>query len=857
MVCLLVPSCSGSIIVTKPTPLKVLIGRSVFLNPNRHLNVDYPSGAFCQVVVLQADPLSQRMGYLVPDVFGCDFRHGDVQYTHLGSKFCTEDFVRLQIRLDTDTETRFVPFTLHVSVVFSYMEIVQKNLPLLVSEVGGLSAEISDDVVEFSYDESSQSCTVVILNFKDGIAPRFGELVNVTTDKGTSAQYECQEFLDADIRYAHTNLNSANRDYIQMLVERKDKVFGDLKTEYFQLIVRILGARSNQRPVASFEASHTVEVNQYAMAPITKYILAASDSESDEDEIIFNVTQPLGPGQGQLIHTDEPYQQLTSFYQKDINDLKITYRPPVERSTKLRMFQVILEAVDDHGATSDPIMLLIMVKPTNIKAPVVAKNTGLSLFEGQSRPLSDKANLAISDKDNLADVRVSVIGGLKHGELRILGKKIGTFMATDLELAVVMYHHDNSETYSDNILFRLTDGLHTVDFLFAVTIGPVDDLAPILDYNTGLALDEGEVANIGRYVLSASDVDSDDSRIQFKVIPRPTAPPIGVLCLRLRNPPLEGGWVLQDDGFSEKNVTQFSQENITAGRLYYRHLGGEFFYDTIDFVLLDNADQPNVSPVQTFRISINRIDDLPPEPFPGCPLSITADELGLTELTRDALRYTDRDSQEDDLSFLISKEPYFLDFNSSQSAGDVVLAAAGTRVLKFTQMEVNHNKIAFKAPDVELGLYPARAQFEFSVSDMSGNTIKNQVFQVILEPVNNKAPEVVSRTVDLTELQYVIIGDRHFSIYDEDTPRSQLKIIVTTLPRYGVLRRGDVELRRLAGFTVDDVINSRISYQHVTSGEASDEIGLSAGDGAHDKAFLLEIGKAALVITCIRLGVSH
>jgi hypothetical protein len=49
---------------------------------------------------------------------------------------------------------------------------------------------------------------------------------------------------------------------------------------------------------------------------------------------------------------------------------------------------------------------MIVVKPMNTMAPVVTTNTGLQLFEGQSRPLRSDRNLRISDEDNLDDVKV-------------------------------------------------------------------------------------------------------------------------------------------------------------------------------------------------------------------------------------------------------------------------------------------------------------------------------------------------------------------------------------------------------------------------------------------------------------------
>ena len=854
--------CNGFARVTKLSMITVEFGRSALVDPQRDLQITYPEGAVCRVVVLRTDPLSQRVGFLTPDTFPCGFSLGDVQYSHLGSKFFMQDFVKLQIRVDTDTETRLIPLNLRVTVSFTDMEIIKKNAPIKVLELGGTSSQINSDVLQFKEDRT-KTCTVTLL---DGAIPRYGKLVNATMDQGKSAQFDCQEFLQSNIRYKHTERSSSNRDFIPAVVEMLDPNTDRIQREYFQIIVRIMVARSNQRPVASFESSHTVEVSQYSIAPITSDILAATDTETEPGDVIFNITQALQPVEGSLVNTDDPYQPLTAFYQRDIEQLKIAYRPPSTQSDQLRMFQVVLEAVDTEGAKSEQIVLLIMVKPTNYKAPVVTKNTGLSLFEGQSRNLTEELNLAIADKDNFNEVRVQVISGLRHGELRIMGHKVDTFMATDLQIPVINYCHDNSDTYSDNIIFQMTDGEHQVTFLFPITIGPVDDTAPILVRNTGLVLDEGGVGLIDQYMLTATDVDSEDSKIQFKAVTTADSAgnsgsalfqdsKIGVLCLRTRDAPLENDtWVLQDDGFYEKNVSQFSQSDIENRRLYYRHLGGEYFHHEISFILLDQAENPNSSPIKTFQVTIRRVDDLPPTLFPGCVLELTAEEYGLTYLTEDVLLYTDRDSNDDEITFHITKGPYFIDENSNISlfAGDIIVADAKTTVSKFTQFQVRHRKVAFKSADLELGTRTRYAQFVFSVSDLSGNAIKNQIFRVVLRPVNNQAPRAIVKPLKVTELSNAIIGSQQLRVFDADTPNSGISFTLISAPRYGVLLKDDREIQTLDTFTVQDVATTRISYEHLIKGEASDEIGMTVDDRAQRTSFLLEISKYCFIVQYLK-----
>ena len=82
------------------------------------------------------------------------------------------------------------------------------------------------------------------------------------------------------------------------------------------------------------------------------------------------------------------------------------------------------QVVDADGASSDPFILMVMVKPMNTLAPVVTTNSGLQLFEGQSRPLRADRNLQVSDENNLQDVRVSGMKGWRRWEWEDTGEGI-------------------------------------------------------------------------------------------------------------------------------------------------------------------------------------------------------------------------------------------------------------------------------------------------------------------------------------------------------------------------------------------------------------------------------------------------
>ncbi|XP_069779228.1 FRAS1-related extracellular matrix protein 3 [Narcine bancroftii] len=802
----------------------VPFGRSVHVDPVSDLAIQVRPGDRCVVTVLENDPLSQRPGMLSPEQFPCDFGPEDVKYTHFGSRSPSRDRVRLQLRYDTPSDTILLPFLLQVQVSFQQLRVLTRNVPLVVKELNGASNPIDAKVLGFNYDRDSESCRLTALLGTGGL-PRYGSLSNFT---GGGRTADCAAFVKAGVRYQHTaSTGSPNRDYLPMRVELLDGHGAPVSQEHFQVTVRILQGTENTAPRPSFVAMLMMEVDQFVMTAITGDMLAAEDLETDAEQLIFNVTSPLGQRQGHLISTDDQNLPVTSFYQRDIRELKIAYRPPAADSDTERIFQLELQAVDAEGAISEPFAFVIVVKPMNTLAPVATRNGGQRLFEGQSRPL----DLRLSDEDDLPRVRVAVLHGLRHGRLSVLGTPRTWFTPAELHAGLVVYQHDGSDTHSDNVVFRMSDGRHRVEFLFPISIAPTDDQPPVVNANTGLALPERRTQQISPFALSASDVDSPDSAISFVL--QPPYSPLGVLLLRQSEPSGLRPHLHTD----EQVVTQWTQQDLLDGKLYYRHVGPHRTHtvmDTLVFRVHDDHDPPNQSGEHTLVVKVQPVDDLPPEVFPGTTLQMVVEEYQLSHLRKKLLRYTDLDSDDRLLRYTVLSPPTDVDENNQVKAGDLVLTEKPeVAISEFTQAQVNHHKVSYRPPDQELGVTPRVVQFTYVVQDPAGNSARG-TFTIFLQPVDNNPPQITNTGFTVSEGGDYVLTNAELDASDPDTDQNRITFTLTRAPEHGRLQYMGITITEGESFVLDDIANGRVVYWHSGDEATTDSFKLNVADLVHE-----------------------
>lgn len=91
------------------------------------------------------------------------------------------------------------------------------------------------------------------------------------------------------------------------------------------------------------------------------------------------------------------------------------------------------------------------------------------------------------------------------------------FTVADIQAGVVHYHHDDSDSTKDFVVFRIFDGPHSIRHKFPINILPKDDSPPFLISNVVIEVHEGQTILIQGSMLHASDMDSSDDYILFNI----------------------------------------------------------------------------------------------------------------------------------------------------------------------------------------------------------------------------------------------------------------------------------------------------------------------------------------------------
>ncbi|KAF6124411.1 FRAS1 related extracellular matrix 1 [Phyllostomus discolor] len=822
----------------------------------------------CKVEVVMNEPITQRVGKLTPQVFDCHFLPNEVKYVHNGCPILDEDTVKLRLYRFTETDTFTETFILRVHLLEPDCNIIRMSKNALeVSEFYGLSRAIDKNLLSFDYDRTASLECTVRLDPMGTLLPAHGQVVVVEprpeeprgdqphsfypeSQLGTelkcpggscplglrkigSLQVSCEEFLLMGLRYQHKDPPSPNIDYISIQLELTDSRSKIIyKSESAWLPVHIRAGIPNQIPRAAFMAMFILEVDQFILTSLTTSVLDCEEDETPKPLLVFNVTK--APLQGYVTHLWDHTRPVSSFTWKDLSDMQIAYQPPNSSHSERRHYEMELEVYDFFFERSAPVTVHISVRTSDTNAPRVSWNIGLNLLEGQSRAITWE-QFQIVDNDDIGAVQLVTVDGLQHGRLTVRGGKGFLFTVADLQAGVVRYHHDDSDSTKDFVVFRIFDGHHSIRHKFPINILPKDDSPPFLINNVVIELEEGQTILIQGSMLRASDMDSSDDYIFFNI----TKPPQAGEIMKKPGPGLIG-----------YPVPGFLQRDLFNGIIYYRHFGGEIFEDSFALVLWDSHEPPNLSAPQVVTIHITPVDDQVPKEAPGVSRHLVVKETEVAYITKKHLHFIDMESYDRELLYTVTTPPFFPFSHRHLDAGKLFMVDSIPKLAKnpaalglksFTQDAVNYMKVAYMPPLRDIGPHPRHVQFTFSISNQHGGTLHGICFNITVLPVDNQVPEVLTNPLRLAEGGHCVVSTEHILISDVDTKLDNIYFSLQRLPQHGRVELDGFPLNTGDTFSWGDLHALKVRYQHDGSEILQDDILLEVTDGTNSGEFVLHI----------------
>ena len=104
-----------------------------------------------------------------------------------------------------------------------------------------------------------------------------------------------------------------------------------------------------------------LQVLENQVIAITRFDLAFTDTDSNDEDLMYHITRPLASVDGTVEHIERPFVMVLQFSQEDINENKILYRPPKEEvgiAEKTVSFEFACKFLPNVFWDSDSLVLL-------------------------------------------------------------------------------------------------------------------------------------------------------------------------------------------------------------------------------------------------------------------------------------------------------------------------------------------------------------------------------------------------------------------------------------------------------------------------------------------------------------------
>ena len=330
-------------------------------------------------------------------------------------------------------------------------------------------------------------------------------------------------------------------------------------------------------------------------------------------------------------------------------------------------------------------------------------NTGLTLDEGEALPLSN-AQLEVDSVDTLpTDIIFTVTGSNPELEIFNNGELTDTFSQHDINEGRVTFAHTGVEPSSDGpwlltLEFAVTnDNGDTLPVTFEVNVNSVDD-APVLILSEDIAVMPGESVLVTLDNINATDVDSSNSQLVFKV------------------ESLTQGRFLNDG----VETDTFSKQDIVDGIITFSQSGTAPVTDYTINILVEDDTNPGISQALQVRVTA--------APTFGPIGTFVVDEGGTLSINNTLLNVVDADTDATQVVFTVL----------ATTEGVIEVGGQATDTFTLAQLDSSEGVI-FRHSNSEPSL---GATLQLAVSD-GQTSVEIPVIDISVTGVNDEAPVAI------------------------------------------------------------------------------------------------------------------
>ncbi|CAN9512669.1 unnamed protein product [Ophioblennius macclurei] len=609
---------------------------------------------------------------------------------------------------------------------------------------------------------------------------------------------------------------------------------GDNKRLNNQMCTVTITSKPKQPPVVSVHSG--IKVQEGGRVQLSTNHIVVSDVDTPTmDLLVWLVTPPKygfientkkgsSMGSSRVVTSDVPFsvEDLTSDHIFYVQDGK--QRPAAERD-------VFSLYISDGNSQTEAFTVEIHIQSEEDREPVVSVSS--IHVEENSGVVITNLSLSVLDRDTPENEILFTINRipsygkvrrrqfysqpLENGRVLIKGS---TFTYQDVLDQLLVYTPETVSGGTDEMGFTLTDGIYTHTGQLEFTMDVRRSEGPRMTVNRGLQLPAGSSSKVTEQNLKGTDVDSDNLKLRYI----------------LTKDPLMGKVQLSKGGRVEKisvkgPVQSFTQDDINKGLLHYSHEKGEKGGSvSFKFNLVDPEGNKLID--QSFFISVLE-DRLPPTVVSNKGLVL--DENTVKKLTTLQLSASDQDSEPGELVFRVTKQP---------SLGHLEHTAnPGSRISTFTQADLASRSIQYVHTSEE---EKHTDQFSFSVSD--GVNEVAQTFYITIKPVDDSLPLLQVPGIRVQKGVRKTITEFELKATDADTEAESIIFTIVQQPRHGTIERtgNGQHYRQTSSFSMDDIYQNRISYNHDSSSSLKDRFTFTVADGTN-LLFMVEEGGKEIV----------